>query len=64
LLKALRTRWPNPIEATVGTRGPFNNWPRLPFQIGESLLRTASFAARLINSAREPKRVFNAQDFW
>lgn len=64
LFKALRTRWPNPIEATIGTRGPFNNWPRLPFQIGESLLRTASFAARLINSAREPKRVFNAQDFW
>lgn len=63
LFTALRTRWPNPIEATVGTRGPFNNWPRLPFQIGESLLRTGSFVARLIKSAGAPARTFDAQDF-
>jgi hypothetical protein len=64
MFTALRTRWPNPIEATIGTGGPFNDWPRLPFQIGESLLRSASFVARLIKSARMPARVFDAQDFW
>jgi hypothetical protein len=44
LLRALRVRWPNPIEATVGVGGPFNELPRLPFQIGECLSRTARFA--------------------
>jgi hypothetical protein len=49
LLKALRLRWPNPIEATVGVKGPFNEAPRLPFQIGDALRRTAGF---LINAPR------------
>jgi len=43
LLGALRMRWPNAIEATVGVRGPFNNWPRLPFQLGECVARTFRF---------------------
>jgi hypothetical protein len=42
-LDALRLRWPNPIEATVSVRGPFNQWPRLPFQIGACVARTARF---------------------
>jgi hypothetical protein len=46
LWKALRLRWPNPIQATVTLRGPFNELPRLPFQIGECLIRTASFVTR------------------
>jgi hypothetical protein len=44
LLRAIRARWPNPIEATVGVGGPFNELPRLPFQIGECLSRAARFA--------------------
>lgn len=44
-LHALRLRWPNPIQATVSLEGPFNAWPRLPFQLGECLLRTLRFAA-------------------
>lgn len=52
LLKALRIRWPNPIEATVGMRGPFNELPRLPFQIGDALFRTAKFLTRVPRSAR------------
>jgi hypothetical protein len=44
LLRALRARWPNAVEATVGRRAPFNDDPRLPFQIGECLARTARFA--------------------
>jgi hypothetical protein len=46
-LTALRERWPNAIVATVGTKGPFNNWPRLPFQLGECVVRTAGFARQL-----------------
>jgi hypothetical protein len=39
---ALSHHWPNPIEATVTLRGPFNEIPRLPFQIGHVFSRTAS----------------------
>lgn len=46
LLKDLLNRWPNPIEATVRTGGPFNAWPRLPFQIRHALSRAARFVAR------------------
>ena len=47
VLAALRARWPNGIEATVGMRGPFNRLPRLPFQLAECLSRTARFTASL-----------------
>lgn len=47
VLEALRARWPNAIEATVGVGGPFNEWPRLPFQVADSLLRSARFALEL-----------------
>jgi hypothetical protein len=45
-LKALRLRWPNPIQATVSLGGPFNELPRLPFQLGECIKRTSQFLAR------------------
>lgn len=47
-LRGLLLRWPNPVEATVGVGGPFNGLPRLPFQIGDCLLRTAQFTRRLV----------------
>lgn len=47
LLADLRRRWPNAIEATVYTGGPFNNLPRWPFQIGECVIRTGKFLARI-----------------
>jgi hypothetical protein len=47
-LRGLLLRWPNPVEATVGVGAPFNGLPRLPFQIGDCLLRTAQFARRLV----------------
>ena len=40
-LRGLRAHWPNPIEGTIGVRGPFNELPRLPFQLGQCLLRAA-----------------------
>jgi hypothetical protein len=45
-LRALRARWPNAIEATIGVRGPFNAIPRLPFQLVECVSRTARLTLR------------------
>ncbi|MGH9875295.1 MAG: nucleotidyltransferase family protein [Pyrinomonadaceae bacterium] len=47
LLNGLRHRWPNAIEATTTMNGPFNDWPRLPFQIGNSLFRVGAFLTHL-----------------
>jgi hypothetical protein len=44
---ALRLRWPDPIQATIRMRGPINEWPRLPFQVGEYVAKTATFMSRL-----------------
>lgn len=46
-LKNLRYHWPNAIEGTIGMRGSFNELPRLPFQAGNCILRTADFLLRL-----------------
>jgi hypothetical protein len=41
LMKELPRHWPNPIEATMTLKGPFNGLPRLPFQVGHLFSRTA-----------------------
>jgi Uncharacterised nucleotidyltransferase len=46
-LRAIRHRWPNPIQATVDAGGSFNNWPRLPFQFRDCLVRTARLCRHL-----------------
>ena len=56
LLRALRARWPNAVEATVGRRARFNWLPRLPFQIGECLVRTLRFARSHGGLAAPPDR--------
>jgi hypothetical protein len=56
LLRALRARWPNAVEATVGRRARFNGLPRLPFQIGECLARTLRFARSPSGLAVPPER--------
>jgi hypothetical protein len=33
------SRWDNPVRATARTGGRFNNWPRWPYQLLESVLR-------------------------
>lgn len=47
ILNGLKHRWPNPIEATTTMKGPFNDLPRLPYQIGHSLMRIGSFLTHL-----------------
>jgi hypothetical protein len=43
LWRDLLNRWPNPIEATVQTGGPFNELPRWPFQLASGLARAGRF---------------------
>jgi hypothetical protein len=43
LLKDLQKRWPNPIIATISINGEFNNLPRLPYQLGNCVLRAGRF---------------------
>jgi hypothetical protein len=45
--QALKRRWPNPIEATYSVNGSFNNLPRFPYQLAESLRRAARFLTSL-----------------
>ncbi|HMF57830.1 MAG TPA: nucleotidyltransferase family protein [Pyrinomonadaceae bacterium] len=51
-LRRLHHHWPNPIEGTIGMNGSFNEWPRLPFQLGNCLVRTADFFLSLPKTGR------------
>jgi len=51
-LRSLSAHWPNAIEATIGVSGPFNEIPRLPFQIGNTAVRSIKFMRRLLRSSR------------
>jgi hypothetical protein len=54
IIKALRDRWPNAVEATYeARRSPFSRMPRLPSQFGLYLVRAFSFQARLPRLLRE-----------
>lgn len=47
LLTDLPHHWPNPIEATTALSGPFNELPRLPFQLGHVAARATALLAQL-----------------
>jgi len=49
----LRTHWPNAIEGTIGVNGPFNEMPRLPFQLGNCALRAMDFLRHLPSMLRD-----------
>ncbi len=48
LPEALRSRWPDPIEATAVTGAPFNELPRVIFQVVACLQRATGFLIRLL----------------
>src|SRR5712691_6915261 len=48
----LRTHWPNAIEGTIGVSGPFNEMPRLPFQLGNCAVRALDFLRHLPSMLR------------
>jgi hypothetical protein len=54
LLRALRKRWPDPIAATITARGPLNEWPRLPFQIGHYAVKAGEFFAKIRKPLQTP----------
>jgi hypothetical protein len=45
--KAMLQRWPDPIGATIRLKGSFNGLPRLPFQMGDYLIKNGRFLMRL-----------------
>lgn len=47
LLRAARLRWSNPLEVTWRLRAPWNDRPRLPYQLLDYLLRGAGFLRRI-----------------
>jgi hypothetical protein len=47
LPRALRLRWPNPIQATVSMGASFNSYPRFPLQLAESSKRAFRFLGTL-----------------
>jgi len=51
-LRNLRYHWPNPIEATVGMNGSFNELPRFPFQLAIALVARSSFCAEASGERR------------
>ncbi len=51
LLRELPAHWPNPIEATASLRGPFNDVPRLPFQLGHIVSRTVALVGQWTGSS-------------
>jgi hypothetical protein len=44
---AFACHWPNAIEATMTMEGPFNGFPRLPFQVGHLLSRLLALPSQL-----------------
>jgi hypothetical protein len=52
LLRTLIMRWPDPIEATIRGRGPFNESSRLPYQLGNLFSRIGNFLIALSRSLR------------
>jgi hypothetical protein len=53
--RAARRRWPDPVAATIRTHGPFNDLPRLPFQVWDFSRHTGRFLLRLPELLRESK---------
>mgnify|MGYP003579030828 CR=1 FL=1 len=51
LLEELPRHWPNAIEATMTLNAPFNELPRLPYQVGHVFSRTAALVAQLAGGA-------------
>jgi hypothetical protein len=49
----LRTHWPNAIEGTIGVNGPFNEMPRLPFQLGNCAVRALDYLRHLPGLRRD-----------
>lgn len=61
ILKEARLRWDMPIAATVALRGPFNEVPRLPFQLGLALAHIPGWCREVGGYLRQPHRSHTAR---
>jgi len=52
LLRGLRQRWPNALEATAGLAAPFDDGPRWPYQAGYAAVRTLRFLRARLSRVR------------
>lgn len=52
VLQQIRVRWTDPISATIVMKGPFNNLPRFPFQLGDFLWRLAARVTTLFRNIK------------
>jgi hypothetical protein len=59
LWRELYPRWDRPLLATVSVNGPFNNLPRLPYQLLDLVLRFAKLPAQLAYMLRKSLRVWS-----
>jgi hypothetical protein len=50
LSRELLHHWPNPIEATMTVEGPFNELPRLPYQLGHVVSRATAVFSQLLTA--------------
>jgi hypothetical protein len=50
LSRELLHHWPNPIEATMTVEGPFNELPRLPYQLGHVVSRATAMFSQLLTA--------------
>ncbi len=53
VLEGMRLRWRTPVRATVEMKAPFNDLPRMPFQIAHYLKSTSKFALRQLCFSQE-----------
>ena len=53
-LRELSTRWPNGIEASFNLGVPFDERPRLPYQLAECVRRSGAFVAQAVRARTIP----------
>jgi Uncharacterised nucleotidyltransferase len=53
LLKTLRARWPDALEATIRLRGEIDDAPRLPYQLGNLMSRFGKFINAMPKARRD-----------
>ena len=61
IIRDLKNRWPNPIAATIDLGGQINGLPRLPFQLGNCLLRTAKFLMHLPKAFSQSEKAVSSE---
>jgi hypothetical protein len=52
-ISELYSRWNNPVRATAAVGGQLNNWPRLPYRLAESIMRSRELPEALAQIVRQ-----------